>query len=452
MVRRPHLRVAVEGARSGHQVRHLRAVAALCQARGHAQQALHAFLLTGVKRSHGTRAALQQAAWRGGSLRGANKAALVRRVGGDPARCTHACVAHVHTCPRTRTPARTLRAMEPHLECLLRVGTCLAQNGYGAQVGLLAATARAFRADAQLWAAQARYKGPAGRTALMHAAGTGDLARTTFLLQHGADAGAQERKAGESPLHLACLNGCFATARALVERGGASVHAAQSSNGFTALMGAAQEGHLDIVRWLLDQGAEANYATPATGQTALISACHQGHLEVARCLVESGGARVNAADPASGNTALAAASRSGHLGAVTYLLGRGANGATAALCGACYEGHLEVLRALLERGGAEADGGAEPDSLSALFWAARAGKLELVRFLVERWGANVNAANGDLGLTALMGASVTGALGCVRYLLQHGADRHARCHGAHTALEYARDHPLVQAELRLETG
>ena len=252
----------------------------------------------------------------------------------------------------------------------------------------------------------------------MHAAGTGDLARTTFLLEHGADAGALERKAGESPLFLACFTGCFATARALVERGGASVHAVQSSNGFTALMTAAQEGHLDIVRWLLDQGAEANYATPATGQTALISACHQGHLEVARCLVESGGARVNAADPASGNTALAAASRSGHLGAVTYLLGRGANGATAALCGACYEGHLEVLRALLERGGAEAGGGAEPDSLSALFWAARAGKLELVRFLVERWGANVNAANGD------------------------------RCHGAHTALEYARDHPLVQAELR----
>ena len=60
-------------------------------------------------------------------------------------------------------------AARAHLERLLRVGTCLAQCGYGAQVGQLAACARAFRADAQLWTAHARHRGPRGRTALMHA-------------------------------------------------------------------------------------------------------------------------------------------------------------------------------------------------------------------------------------------------------------------------------------------
>ncbi len=48
---------------------------------------------------------------------------------------------------------RGASAREHHLERvdrLLRVGTCLAMCGYGAQVGALAATARAFRADAQL--------------------------------------------------------------------------------------------------------------------------------------------------------------------------------------------------------------------------------------------------------------------------------------------------------------
>ena len=44
---------------------------------------------------------------------------------------------------------------EERMERLLRVGTCLAMCGYGAQVGQLAATARAFRADAQLWGAHA---------------------------------------------------------------------------------------------------------------------------------------------------------------------------------------------------------------------------------------------------------------------------------------------------------
>jgi hypothetical protein len=45
---------------------------------------------------------------------------------------------------------------EERMERLLRVATCLAECGYGTQVGQLAATARAFRGDAQLWTAQAQ--------------------------------------------------------------------------------------------------------------------------------------------------------------------------------------------------------------------------------------------------------------------------------------------------------
>ena len=80
------------------------------------------------------------------------------------------------------------------MERLLRVATCLAECGYGAQVGQLAAAARALRADAQLWAAHARYRGPAGRTPLMHAAWTGNVGRIEFLLERGADVGAVPRR------------------------------------------------------------------------------------------------------------------------------------------------------------------------------------------------------------------------------------------------------------------
>ena len=92
---------------------------------------------------------------------------------------------------RTRAPRFTMAtrgtAAREHLERLLRVGTCLAMCGYGAQVGALAGTARAFRADAQLWAAHARYRGHGGRTALMHAAQTGCLDRIQFLVERSAD-------------------------------------------------------------------------------------------------------------------------------------------------------------------------------------------------------------------------------------------------------------------------
>ena len=93
------------------------------------------------------------------------------------------------------------------MERLLRIATCLAECGYGAQVGQLAATARAFRADAQLWAAHARYRGPKGFMLLMHAAWTGDVDRILFLLERGADVEAATSTFGSCyPLYLMQTN------------------------------------------------------------------------------------------------------------------------------------------------------------------------------------------------------------------------------------------------------
>ena len=110
---------------------------------------------------------------------------------------------------------------ELHLERLLRVGTCLAQCGYGAQVGQLAATARAFRGDAQLWTAHARHRGPRGRTRLMHAARTGNAPRVIFLLERGAYVEAVDAREGDTALMLAGGAGHAEATRQLVERGGA---------------------------------------------------------------------------------------------------------------------------------------------------------------------------------------------------------------------------------------
>jgi uncharacterized protein len=57
---------------------------------------------------------------------------------------------------------------------------------------------------------------------------------------------------------------------------------------------AAGEGHLEVVRWLLDQGAQVNFVVK--GQTrcyALSQAACEGHLDVVKLLVERG-ADVNA--------------------------------------------------------------------------------------------------------------------------------------------------------------
>ena len=215
---------------------------------------------------------------------------------------------------------------ELRMERLLRVATCLVESGYCAQVGQLAATARAFRADKQLWAAHARYRSPTGTTLLMHAAWTGNVGRIVFLLERGAEVEAASAKFGDTALTFACAAGHCEAARALVERGGANVNAASTTDGQTALMLASWKGHLEIVRWLVERGGTSvDAASTIDGQTALMWASWNGHLEIVRCLVEHGGANVNAARTDYGHTALMLASGKGHLRIVRLLLQHGAD-------------------------------------------------------------------------------------------------------------------------------
>ncbi|CAG2252932.1 unnamed protein product [Mytilus edulis] len=59
--------------------------------------------------------------------------------------------------------------------------------------------------------------------------------------------------------------------------------------GETALMKAADGGHLEICRLLIDRGCKIDI-TDSDGYTALHYAAREGHLQITRCLVEQGGA------------------------------------------------------------------------------------------------------------------------------------------------------------------
>lgn len=88
--------------------------------------------------------------------------------------------------------------------------------------------------------------------------------------------------------------------------------------GWTALMDASEKGHLNIVKYLVEEHNADMNAQSSTGMTPLMYAAKNGHVEVIRYF-NSLGVDVDQTDN-SGGTALMLASKYGHCNAVKCLV------------------------------------------------------------------------------------------------------------------------------------
>ena len=155
----------------------------------------------------------------------------------------------------------------------------------------------------------------------------------------------------------------------------------------TALMWAAEQGHVEMVRLLLYH-ANANIdATNDKGKTALMVAAFHNHVEIVQIFVSLlRSAGIDARD-VQGKTTLMWAS---------------------------YKGHVEIVQCLIK---ANADLNIQEESgVSALMYAAVFGHVTIVKDLI-RGKAYVNAQSKN-GVTALMGACENGHVEIVALLLQ----------------------------------
>jgi ankyrin repeat protein len=149
---------------------------------------------------------------------------------------------------------------------------------------------------------------------LMEAAMYNQAATVELLLDNGADPGA--RRDGWTALIRAANNDHTETGRLLVARGAAVDQKSSASK--TALMHAAEQGHIAFVDMLLEVGAEINAYADNNGNTALMYAAIKGQMDMVRHLLEKG------ADAEKttkwGLTARLFAARAGHK-AVAEMLG-----------------------------------------------------------------------------------------------------------------------------------
>jgi len=180
---------------------------------------------------------------------------------------------------------------------------------------------------------------------------------------------------------------------------------------------------------LLEQCADINQATEH-GTTALMKASLKGHVEVVRLLLEKG-ANVNQFKKDSTvqpekycSTALIFASQKGHVEVVKLLLAYKANphllmsNGYSALIAASINGHDKVVKVLLESG--VAVDSAKKNATTALIFASRNGHVEVVKLLLK-YKAALNFKDWE-GVTALMAASQKGHVKIARLLLNMGAN------------------------------
>ena len=283
-----------------------------------------------------------------------------------------------------------------------------------------------------------------GMTALHWAARNPDASLVRFLLEAGADVGAETRIGPYTPLHLAARAGAGKVTELLLGAGADPNAATRSSGGARPLHFAAEAGDARTVEALLDAGADPNAAETAWGQTPLIFAASAGRTAAVRSLLAAGAdlsaatkvidvaeravadrieraernQRIKAGerwDPAMAKTARtrvqaerqqsearrALAEAASREEAQTRMIEEpeplsygelvGGHGGLTALLHAAREGHAETAWALLD-GGAEIDQTSAGDGTSPMLMAVINGHFDLAMRFLDR-GADPNNAS-----------------------------------------------------------
>ncbi|XP_071112675.1 ankyrin-2-like [Haliotis cracherodii] len=304
--------------------------------------------------------------------------------------------------------------------------------------------------------------GQRNRTPLMYACRNGQLETAKKLVARHANISVLD-ETSFSCLHLAAMKGHVPTAEWLLSLNPGIVVDCTNDTGRTPLMFALQNGHADMVDWLithgsdialkdhsmvscvhmavqsgrlplvelcLEKGQNVNSCSNSY-QTPVMRACKQGDLNLVKCLVEKG-ANVNL-----GSGCLNAACIGGSLEMVEYLISTfptidinkcGPKNRTPVMT-ACFHGHTDIVEYLQSKG---ADILARDKfEQTCLHVACRSDHVEIAERLLEIIPIDDIDCN---GMTPLMFAVKSKCFDLVDFLVEHGANMNIRNNHGQTTL------------------
>ena len=286
------------------------------------------------------------------------------------------------------------------------------------------------------------------------AAKDGALSVVKGFLRAGFDVNKRDEDDYSSAIMLACLNGHEEVVKLLIEWG-AEVNVAMEG-GWTPLTLACENGLTRMVPLLVNCSANVDMRL-ATGWTALMLACARGHQETALALLKAD-ADISVQTYDTTETALTAACRHGHTALAQLLIENGAdvNAQTAdhmtarTLAEDFRQRELTQLRWQADQTVRRMETSASVAAVRALLSvssdshagykalreAARDGQAEMVEALLDA-GVAINERDDEDEATALMLACQNGHHPIVATLVTLGADVGATMKAKKTALEFA---------------
>ncbi|XP_069137534.1 protein fem-1 homolog C-like [Argopecten irradians] len=231
------------------------------------------------------------------------------------------------------------------------------------------------------------------RSVVYNAARDGKLNRLKIFLDHKSKDEVAKlvhaKTNGATPLIMACRNGHLDVVKYLIntckvdnEQVGSVTFDGETIEGAPPLWCAAAAGHLTIVEHLVEKNAGVNKTT-FTNSTPLRAACFDGHFEIVKFLVEH---KAN----------IEIANRHGHT----------------CLMISCYKGHKEIAQYLLGLG-ADVNRKSVKGN-TALHDCAESGSLDIMKLLLKY---NATMEKDAYGMTPLLAASVAGFSKIVEFLI-----------------------------------
>lgn len=271
---------------------------------------------------------------------------------------------------------------------------------------------------------------------IIEAVKTGNLTRVKELIESNPQSVSTKDQTGRTPLHWACRGVHFEILKYLVENG-ADVNATDNNN-VAPLLSLVTRSHIEGIGYLLTHKADVNIKS-TNNFTPLHYASGSGNLTLVKLLLDHGAD--HSVKAANGDTPLVLAVNSGSKDIIDLLLDKGADyysediRSMSMLQQSARNGHYKLFRRIVEKEGDYlfADKG---KNMWTMLDAVTGGSIEIVNLLVDK-KVPVEKKADIYGWTLLHYAANKGRLEMVEYLSRKGIDINKRTRAGETAYNLA---------------